>query len=122
MSWRQSRCRGRSTARGTTARPALPLSKADSVSVKPLLTPQFAHSAKDRNRVYRRVEWLSSEFAVGAFDAKENSLRLSPIRVRAEVNLLRGFKRRESGVEMAARFRSDIFEVILHLARPLLAA
>src|SRR5215475_5320098 len=122
MSWRRSRCRARSTARRTTARHALPLSNLDSVSVKPLMTPQFAHPAKDRNRVYRRVEWLSSEFSVGAFDAKENSLRLSPIRVRAEVNLLRGFKRRESGVEMAARFRSDIFKISLHLARPFDAA
>src|SRR5215813_1101053 len=98
MSWRRSRCRARSTARRTTARHALPLSKLDSVSVKPLMSPQFAHTAKDRNRVYRRVEWLSSEFAVGAFDAKENSLRLSPIRIRAEVDLFRGFEGRETSV------------------------
>src|SRR5215831_2142742 len=120
--WRRSRCRARSTVRRTTPRHALLLSKLDSMSVKPPMASQFVHPAKDRNRVYRRVEWLSSEFAVGAFDAEENSLRLSPIRIRAEVDLLRGFKRRESDVVMAARFRSDIFEVSLHLARPLLAA
>src|SRR5262245_38986672 len=122
MNWRRSRCRARSIAQRTTARHALPRSRQGKGSVKALVPSQFIHSAKDRDRIHRRVERLSSEFTVRAFDAEEDSLRLSPICIRAEVNFLCGFKRRVSRIEVTPRFFADVNEIGLHLARPFYAA
>src|SRR5579862_9570165 len=84
----------------------------------PFRLRHLVDGVKSCRRIPRRIRWFVAELTIRSFDVHVEPSRGTPLPVGAELDLLGGVQRRDSGVEALSRFVTDVLEVCLHLGRP----